>query len=293
MNHNCNIKLLAMGAFLALLLVLFGVGVWLHVECRNLEARLVEKKATANAVTSSPVESSHPRESQSYQEEMAAVDAERQRLVDEIAELKEDINKIQEANKLTMAELAELAPDAYMSFAEELKKYYAGIREGRNVLCDWEMLRVLEDDGLLKMKPEDRKICEEYLSSYQEYMDGVLNNSWTEEETERRYQELKKKHRDEYGRFLGETLEYALREAIGVETYDKVDSELENTFAMGAAFAMTPYNIYNWVLSKRYAREILEKDRPPLDYGLSRQEKWMDVAVRQLEESFAAKREQP
>ena len=276
--------------FFVLIVALFGVAVYLHLECRKLEALLAESKPSGEEVTSVTAEPSPPQDEplQDFQAEMTALEADRQRLEQEVAELKENCEKLREANTLTMEELAAVAPEAYEDFASELKEYYAQLRDVSN---EWEMFRILEEDGLFKMKPEERQICEDYLTNYQEYVDGILNNIWSEEEAQERYQQLVKKWKDGYGKLYNETLSHALCEALGVATFDdEAERVLANTTAISDSFAMTPLWHYN-ILSNPHAREILKQDRPPLDYGLAQGE--VDKVVQELEESFAARREQP
>ncbi len=290
---NYRIRLSLISFFLTMLAVLFGVAAFLYFDCRNIEALLAEKMPTAQEMTSRKNEPNRQLKAQSLdiQAEIKAIESERLRLEQEVAELQEKCRMLQQENTLTMSELSMLAPEVYADFALELKKYHAGMREGRHVRCEWDMLRILENEGLLKMKPEEQKMCEAYLSSYQEYVDGILNDAWTEAEAEERFQQLEKMYKEGYGRFLEETISHALCEALGVTTYEEAENKQVDNMTTAIAFAMTPIWYYGRVLSKRYAREILEYDCPPLDYGMSSDK--VDAEIKELEEHFSARGKLP
>ncbi|MBR6470680.1 MAG: hypothetical protein IKS83_02685 [Victivallales bacterium] len=277
--------------------VLFGVACYLHLDCRNLEAMLAEGKGAEaeiqQVLSRMTVEPSLPLESQleELRTELAEAEAERQRLEQEVAELEEARKSIQEENTLTMAELAELDPKAYAEFAGELKEYYSTYRSGCRIDDQRKMLSLVEEKGLLKISEADRRMCEEYFSAYQEYVDGVLDGVWSEEETQERYQQLQKLYQG-YGEFLNKIIyEKGLCAAYGVSNWQEVDGEMSKVMHVASALTMTEVWKYGSVLSNRYAREMLEQDCPELDYGLAPGEE--DEAVRHLEECFAYRREHP
>lgn len=284
-------------AVLALIVVaLLGVACYLHLDCRNLKALLADGKGTEaeimQVLSRMTVEPSLPLESQlaELQAELAESEAEREKLELEVAELEEHNREIQEENTLTMAELAELDPNAYADFAAELKEHYSTYRSGVRVDEEWKALNLLEEKGLLKLNSADRRRCEEYFAAWQEYVDGVLDNRWTDEELNERYRQLDKLfHEDYLANFYTAIYDKGLNVAFGVKTWDEAEREMSKSRYMSTAFTMTEVWEYGSVLSNRHAQEMLEQDCPPLDYGLASGEE--DEVIRHLEESFAYRRE--
>ena len=286
-----------MVVLLVAVILLLGVACYLHLDCRNLEVLLAEGKGTEaetmQVLSRMTLEPSLSLESQLEESrtELAESEAERQRLEQEVADLEDTRKGLQEANIISMSELEELSPDEYAKFAAELKEVYAGLREGEHVQCHRAALKVLEDAGLLRMKPFERQMCEEYLSSYQEYVNGVLDGIWSEEEAEERFRQLEKMYKEGYGRFFVENLAQIYVKSLGVATWEEAEREMQFPHTLACEFAMTRVWFYSRVLQNRLAREMLERDCPPLDYGLAPDE--TDAEVRQLEEWMSYRRERP
>ena len=276
--------------------IAFGAACYLYYDCRNLEELLEENPtaggtgmAQSGGIELAPTLSPEGQLAE-LQAELAEAEAEREKLELEIAELEERYREIQEENTLTMAELAELDPEAYADFAAELKEYYSTYRSGVRVDEEWKALNLLEEKGLLKMNSADRRMCEKYFAAWQEYVDGVLDNRWTDEECQERYRQLDKLFHKDYSANLHTAIyDKGLCVAFGVTTWDEAEREMPKSHYMATAFTMTEVWQYGSVLSNRRAREMLEQDCPPLDYGLAPGEE--DEAVRELEESFAYRRE--
>jgi hypothetical protein len=299
-------------AVLALIVVaLLGVACYLHLDCRNLEALLAEGWGPeANVLSSSPPAAVAPtlggmptspsatvapsvsvtEQLEELRTELAEAEAERKRLEQEIARLEENRKELLKENTISMAELAELDSEAYAAFTEKLREHYARFRQGVDLQHHREMLKILEDDAGFRMKSSDRQRCEEYLSRYQEYVDGVLDGIWSKEEAEERYQQLDKFCSDDYKGWLYETLLNKLYpSALGVKTYDEAEDAVRISANLAKQFLMT--DRVEMLLQKSLAREMLERDCPPLDYGLAPDE--TDAEVRQLEEWMSYRRERP
>ena len=298
-------------AVLALIVVaLLGVACYLHLDCRNLEALLADGKGTEAEVLSSssptavtptlggmptsPSATVAPSVSVSEQLEelrleLAEAEAERQQLEQEVADLEENRLELLKGNTISMAELAELDSEAYAVFTEKLREHYARFRQGVDLLHHREMLEILEEEAGFRMTSSERQRCEEYLSRYQEYVDGILDGIWSKEEAEERYQQLDKFCSD-YKGWLYETLLNKLYpSALGVKTYDEAEDAVRISANLAKQFLMT--DRVEMLLQKRLACEMLEQDCPPLDYGLAPGEE--DEEVRQLEEWMSYWRERP
>lgn len=263
-----------------------GMATYLYLDCRNLEAELAASSEAAMAAPSVPAVSavsptiSAEAQLEELRAELAETETARAALEQEVAELEEANRAMEEENTLTMAELAEVAPEAYADFSAELEAHYASLRSGSQVRDQWEALRMLEEAGLLKMDSADRRKCEEYFASYQEYIDGVLDNRWTDEECQERCRELQKSFETGYREYVNS----ALLRGFGAANWE--DAELKMRFAEGVASSllMTATWKYGAVLATRHAAAMLERDRPPLEYGLSPGEE--DVDLQYLEKCF-------
>ena len=298
-------------AVLALIVVaLLGVACYLHLDCRNLEALLAEGKGTeADVLSSSPPTTVAPslggvptptstmvapsvsvsEQLEELRTELAEAEAERQRLEQEIAKLEENRMELLKENTISMAELAELDSEAYAAFTEKLREHYARFRQGVDLQHHREMLKILEDDAGFRMKSSDRQRCEEYLSRYQEYVDGVLDGVWSEEEAEERYQQLDKFSSD-YKRWLVETfMNKHYPSSLGVKTHDEAEDAVRISGNLALQFLTT--DRVEMILQKSLLLDMLERDCPPLDYGLATGEE--DAEVRQLEEWMSYRRERP
>ena len=275
-----------------------GMATYLYLDCRNLEAELAAVSEAAMAAPAvSAVSAVFPTISAEAQleelrAELAEAETARAALEQEVAGLEEANRAMEEENTLTMAELAEVAPEAYEDFAAELKESYSTYQAGVHVEDERKMLNLLEETGLLKMDSADRRKCEEYFAAWREYVNGVLDNRWTDEECQERYRQLGKwwSHEEGYLADLHAAIyDQGLCVAYGVATWEEAEREMSKSMVMATALTMTEVWQYGSVLSKRHAREMLAQDCPPLDYGLAPGEE--DEAVRELEESFAYRRE--
>ena len=274
-----------------------GMATYLYLDCRNLEAELAASSEAAVAAPAALAVSavaptiSAEAQLEELRAELTEAETARAALEQEVAELEEANRAMEEENTLTMAELAEVAPEAYEDFAAELKEYYLTYQAGVHVEDERKMLNLLEETGLLKMDSADRRNCEEYFAAWREYVDGVLDNRWTDEECQERYRQLGKLYHEEgYLADLHTAIyDQGLCVAYGVATWEEAEREMSKSMVMATALTMTEVWQYGSVLSKRHAREMLAQDCPPLDYGLAPGEE--DEAVRELEESFAYRRE--
>ncbi len=302
-----------MVVLLVVVILLLGVACYLHLDCRNLEALLADGKGTEAEVLSSssptavtptlggmptpPSATVAPSVSVTEQleelrTELAEAEAERERLEQKVTELKGNFAELLEENAVSMSELEELDPEAYAAFAEELRDIYANFRQRKHIQHYLEELRMQEDMGVFPLKPSERQRREEYFSRYQEYVDGVLDNVWSEAEANERYRQLNEAY--SWMKSFGETINQALVKSLevkGLEEQKQVMQAIQFSEKLAREFTMTPTAFFNPVLQKRLACEMLEQDCPPLDYGLAPGEE--DEEVRQLEEWMSYWREHP
>ena len=166
---------------------------WLRHDCRRLEALL---KAAPSSLEVSAVEGKAQKNAQMAPEEREAARAELEsqvaerkaeckRLEEQMAEAEEAMAGNAELEEISMAGLAELAPDLYAVVAEEVAAWHALQRNTRPLL---EGLHILE--GLGYLEPEQCRAMEDALTQRDAYVAAVLDGELGDEEAAERIQGL-------------------------------------------------------------------------------------------------------
>ena len=121
---------------------------------------------------------------------MAERKAECARLEAQCEEAQAEEHRKDECQPVSMAELAELAPDLYAVVAEEVAAWHAMQRDTRPAL---EGIRCLE--GLGCLEPETCRAMEDYLARCDTYVQAVLAGELSDEEAEECAESLRKQRR--------------------------------------------------------------------------------------------------
>ncbi len=175
---------------LAAVPVLAAVCLWLHRDCRRLESLLAQGVAYEAPVEDVVISQSigGQEDNDELEELVKQIEekgAENGRLWEQYLAKRDGESAPTEIAEITMAELAERMPDLYAVVAEEVAAYHAILRNTQPVV---EGVRRLEELGFVE--PEWRQRCEDYVSQYNAYVEGVLDNELSDEAAEERLEVL-------------------------------------------------------------------------------------------------------
>ena len=270
-------------AVLALIVVaLLGVACYLHLDCRNLEALLAEGRLDGSESAESPVAVILPASSSmdkvaQLQEGLAALETEREQLLEELGEdaEKEPWGEDRLLEVVNMEELAELLPeDQYMRIVDDLVKYRNRYRHGSQDFR--EAIRLLDELGVSDISPAERERAEEYMRLRDEYIDGVLAERWSDVEAQERYEQLKGMA-DEIDDEIYSGRMRSLHIALGVKTEEELGEILEKESGIFSALFMSGWVYNDRIWWNAYAREIWATDSPSEDYGFDPEHPYLEL----------------
>ena len=163
--------------------------------------------------------------------------AECARLEAQCEEAQAEEHRKDECQTVSMAELAELAPDLYAVVAEEVAAWHAMQRDTRLTL---EGIRCLE--GLGCLEPETCRDMEDYLARCDAYVQAVLAGELSAEEAEECAASLREQGRS-FGKAVGSGVYKAWAAMLGME--GKADEEIGEVMlsAENVAEVFFPYGV--------------------------------------------------
>ena len=254
--------------------VLAAVCLWLHCDCRRLENLL----ATAASLEIPAAEGEVLNYAQMAPEEQEAVraDLERQvaerkaecaRLEAQCEEAQAEEHRKDECQTVSMADLAELAPDLYAVVAEEVAAWHALQRNTRPAL---EGIRCLE--GLGCLEPETCRAMEDYLARCGAYVEAVLAGELSDEEAEECAESLRKQRRSWMKAFNQDTNKM-LAAMLGMEgkEEDEISEVMVSAGEAAELFTNVVESKWNEEMAAVYAQlrelgeDFPEDEEPELD----------------------------
>ncbi len=223
------------------LVALASLCVWLYFDCRRLE-RFLAQGVSHEAPVEDAIASQHIRVQEDNDEleellkQIEEKGAEHGRLWEQYLAKRDGESAPTEIAEITMAELAERMPDLYAVVAEEVAAYHAILRNTQPVV---EGVRRLE--GLGFVEPEWRQRCEDYVSQYNAYAEGVLDNEFSDEAAEERLEVLV-----EQKNVLGDEFEQIAFKAMAAMLDVEGEEEVEKIMSLSFGAADTFLSFAMW-----------------------------------------------